>query len=163
MTNLLSRVTTAIQDNMVERVTTVLHEKFGVQCGLNERAMWRPIARAAIEAMREPTEHMIGEGFRPAYTRSVEAPAVVWRAMIDSALSPLQPQSEEPNSSSVADSGVSPSGRTGTPSDLEVVAALNDLGARLGRGELIGGTPYAVACWKHLMDAAALITRLTET
>lgn len=31
------------------------------------------------------------------------------------------------------------------PTDLELIA---DLGARLGRGEIIGQTPYAVSCWK---------------
>lgn len=32
----------------IHEVTAVLHDKFGVQCGMRERAMWFPIARAAL-------------------------------------------------------------------------------------------------------------------
>lgn len=36
------------------RLTAILHEKFGVQCSLPEMATWRPIARAAIHALKVP-------------------------------------------------------------------------------------------------------------
>lgn len=37
---------------------------------------------------------------------------------------------------------------------------LHDLGARLGRGEVIGGTPYAVKCWQAIGRFEALIAKV---
>jgi hypothetical protein len=37
---------------------------------------------------------------------------------------------------------------------------LLDLGARLGRGEVIGGTPYAVKCWQAIGRFEALIAKV---
>jgi hypothetical protein len=53
---------------------------------LNNR--WRYIARAAIEAMREPTEAMVEAHYKAhADTETVFADAEdVWRAMIDAAI-----------------------------------------------------------------------------
>ena len=54
---------------------------------------WRDIARAAIEAMREPTEGMNAEGYAAACEHdygdtvpSHEIAPATWRAMIDAAL-----------------------------------------------------------------------------
>lgn len=50
------------------------------------------IARAAIEAMREPTESMLrGVGDGEIVLASTESPASVWSAMIDAALTPPAP------------------------------------------------------------------------
>ena len=37
---------------------------------------------------------------------------------------------------------------------------LLDLGVRLGRGEVIGGTPYAVKCWQAIGRFEALIAKV---
>lgn len=39
---------------------------------------------------------------------------------------------------------------------------LSDLGARLGRGEMIGGTAYAVKCW-HALARLEALQRSPET
>lgn len=49
----------------------------------NSKAMWRSFARAAIEAMREPTEAMINVGWR-----SMNDERLPWEVMIDAALKP---------------------------------------------------------------------------
>lgn len=36
---------------------------------------------------------------------------------------------------------------------------LDDLGARLGRGEVIGQTPYAVACWHDIAAVTGELRR----
>lgn len=69
---------------MVERVAKRLYEKihsspippnWGMVVGLGGQHVWLDLARAAIEAMREPTEAM-----RPAQTKEI------WQIMIDEAL-----------------------------------------------------------------------------
>ena len=50
-----------------------------------------------------------------------------------------------------------------SPEDEGLIERLGDLGARLGRGELIGGTPYAVECGHDLIQfASALRSALAE-
>jgi hypothetical protein len=46
--------------------------------------------------------------------------------------------------------------------DREAVARVADLGARLGRGELIGGTPYAAECWHAIVKVLALLSPATS-
>lgn len=57
----------------------------------NSREEWREIARAALRAMREPTEHMNAAGEKPfdePFVGGRLTPAfAVWEAMIDAALS----------------------------------------------------------------------------
>ena len=71
--------------DMVERVGAAIygaaHDDFGVEVTL-PRLVCDQIARAAIAAMREPTEAMVaaGEG-----AQTLEVPDV-WRTMIDKAL-----------------------------------------------------------------------------
>lgn len=45
-------MTPSPENKALETVTTVLHEKFGVQCNMKERASWHIIARAALDASR---------------------------------------------------------------------------------------------------------------
>lgn len=49
---------------------------------------WRPVARAALEAMREPSEAMLKAGDLPGWDDSVTVglSGEVWQAMIDAAL-----------------------------------------------------------------------------
>jgi len=70
-------------DDMIERVARAIAEQ-------NHGSTWDEWideARAAIEAMREPTEAMINAGDRTDH--DVEA-TMVWRAMIDEALGEKQ-------------------------------------------------------------------------
>lgn len=53
--------------------------------GGRHQEQWRTEARAAILAMREPTDRMVRAGRIPAPVRHEEA-AMVYRAMIDEAL-----------------------------------------------------------------------------
>ena len=52
----------------------------------NGRFRYDEIARAAIEAMREPTEAMIDAGYAVGYSPDPLPTDLVWRAMIDAAL-----------------------------------------------------------------------------
>ena len=68
--------------DMIERVTQALREvlwNYGVQL---TKEMDELLARAAIEAMREPTEEMSHAGWRTDSGIST----VVWQAMIDEAM-----------------------------------------------------------------------------
>jgi hypothetical protein len=67
---------------MVERVAKAIQEKCHERGykGCPEPLITH-VAAAAIEAMREPTEHMIVEG-----KRLEDRPRKVWQAMIDEAL-----------------------------------------------------------------------------
>jgi len=68
--------------DMIERVTQALREvlwNYGVQL---TKEMDELLARAAIEAMREPTEEMSHAGWRT----DSGIGTVVWQAMIDAAL-----------------------------------------------------------------------------
>ena len=47
---------------------------------------WHRDARAAIEAMREPTEEMAQAGYQVAHGTYSDEGEIVWRAMIDAAL-----------------------------------------------------------------------------
>lgn len=68
---------------MVERVAAAIRESRPLDC----YAAYEQAARAAIEAMREPTEAMVGEGkAAPTYGDGVSDIPKVWRAMIDAAL-----------------------------------------------------------------------------
>ena len=79
---------------MVERVAKVISEGLGenpdaphLTLGETELLVWQQheaLARAAIEAMREPTHHMAfnAHGFRVSYGKRI----LVFRAMIDAAL-----------------------------------------------------------------------------
>lgn len=78
---------------MIEHIAMVLHGKFGSQVGLNEAEMWVPIARAAIKAMRDPSDAMLAAGSagHPAlpYDPSTSLGLIIeaeWQAMIDAAL-----------------------------------------------------------------------------
>lgn len=81
--------------SMIERVARAICEERGEgwdASNEDERASWRETAVAAIEAMREPTEGMCWLG-QTALDEECEpsmmgpAPAPIWRAMIDAALS----------------------------------------------------------------------------
>lgn len=50
-----------------------------------DKDMWRSAARAAIEAMREPTSEMANAGVQAYDDFGLSIPAI-WRAMIDEAL-----------------------------------------------------------------------------
>ena len=67
---------------MIERVARAI-----AQC-LNEpgQCSYSDIARAAIEAMREPTEAMIKEGAYGSGEDSAGVACGAWKAMIDEAL-----------------------------------------------------------------------------
>ena len=78
---------------MVERIAIAVCEADG--CLWSEatdldKGLYRDTARAAIAAMREPTDAMIGQGYGYAISYEdegvVESPSEVWRAMIDEAL-----------------------------------------------------------------------------
>lgn len=83
---------------MIERVTSALHDKFGVQCGMPERAMWRPIARAALSAScavvdhRAPTTNAMTRAWDAAYAEAakhhghLESSNIAFIAMMRSAL-----------------------------------------------------------------------------
>lgn len=75
---------------MVERVALAMKERAGLVIA---ETFWREIAKAGIEAMREPTHQMIEAGGLAIYERNgdptpeAEAEAQVsWPAMIDVAL-----------------------------------------------------------------------------
>ena len=81
-------------DNMIERVTrALLRERLlklghlpgpALDAAINaEWPEFTPFARAALKAMREPTEAMAAEAMIPAMARDGER---VWRTMIDVAL-----------------------------------------------------------------------------
>lgn len=53
------------------------------------------LSRAAIEAMREPTEAMIDAGYDVGYSPDPLPTDEVWRAMINAALVPSPPLGEE--------------------------------------------------------------------
>lgn len=71
--------------SMIERVARALAEN---QCGRgappddNDRSM----ARAAIEAMRVPTEAMVNAGYDVGYSPDPLPTDLVWTAMVDAAL-----------------------------------------------------------------------------
>ena len=67
--------------NMIERVARAIAKSQGSNPRWN-REGWLKDARAAIEAMREPTEEMSHAGWRTDSGIST----VVWQAMIDAAL-----------------------------------------------------------------------------
>ena len=83
------------EQNMVERVAKAIYlDGYRILGGnwdavnLKDRIpVWYPRARAAIEALREPTEEMMMAGNGPA-NRSEwpTSPKDVWKAMIDEAL-----------------------------------------------------------------------------
>ena len=87
--------------SMVERVARALYEL--LRKDFRDQAVWerttemdrevfRPFARAAIVAMREPTDEMVDAGFHKADTNDRSERAYrwvaddVWHAMIDAAL-----------------------------------------------------------------------------
>lgn len=89
--------------DMVERVARAIYEhqngpKGGVWWGVDESArtsVWYPLASAAIEAMREPTDEMLLEGADKARNfTSANGPyprtRAVWLSMIDAALAGQQ-------------------------------------------------------------------------
>ena len=76
---------------MIERVAKALSEREGSGpwegglMGERGREMWRATARAAIEAMREPTSEM---AFADDVKEWPDDAKAAWRAMIDAALTP---------------------------------------------------------------------------
>lgn len=88
-------------DEMVERVARALwgvsdfNEKSWPweECGSSQKAGYRLHARAAIEAMREPTDAMFDAGEKAATTYSarwmMSIADDVWTAMVDAALNGL--------------------------------------------------------------------------
>lgn len=70
MTEMIERVAQALKDSG-------LREDYDVRLAL---------ARAAIEAMREPTKEMIDEGNRRISVSATENTRVTWHNMIDEAL-----------------------------------------------------------------------------
>ena len=83
-----------MSESMAERVAAAIKKSHDVECGelgttMDEKtASW--LARAAIQAMREPTEEMIAAGERPfdePFTGGRLTPAsAVYESMIDAAL-----------------------------------------------------------------------------
>lgn len=70
-------------ESMIERVAKALSDLWYDSSGT---ASEKEQARAAIEAMREPTEEMIFSGGKtPYYGR--DTPRIFWHVMIDAALS----------------------------------------------------------------------------
>jgi len=70
-------------NEMVDRVATVISKEQGILFeSLPEmyREIWRTKARAAIGAMREPTDDMLEAGFGEGSAK------LVWQDMIDEAL-----------------------------------------------------------------------------
>jgi hypothetical protein len=66
---------------MVERVTGRIQEALReIACGENDSPVYEHIARAAIEAMREPTEGMVEAAWK------CQAVEQIWPAMIDECL-----------------------------------------------------------------------------
>lgn len=76
----------AMSENMVERVALAIHDKAPLAC-FYDRSSVVNAARAAIEAMREPSDQMAEAGFQhtgdPCWPENVKE---AWRAMIDEAL-----------------------------------------------------------------------------
>lgn len=70
---------------MIERVARALAKQDAYPDLPNEPAWpgWREVARAAIAAMREPTEAMRIKG---RYANEMSDATATWRAMIDAAL-----------------------------------------------------------------------------
>ncbi len=69
------------EQDMVARVATVLYKHAG------PNHSWQDIARAAIEAMREPSDVMVLVGTREIISESPQTDCrEAWRAMIDKAL-----------------------------------------------------------------------------
>lgn len=68
------------ENDMVERVARAIEDRLRGKDFLS----YEEAARAAIEAMREPTDAMADDGYR-AIKHGADA---VWRAMIDAALNP---------------------------------------------------------------------------
>lgn len=77
-----------MSESMIERVARALAEEDGDLYEANA-VFWKGMARAAIKAMREPTEAMERAGDIPGWDDAVSIghSADVWRAMIDAALS----------------------------------------------------------------------------
>jgi hypothetical protein len=78
-------------NEMIERVAKALRERLDIT--LNEHdGFYEGLARAAIEAMREPTDEMMVDGewkekSLMTFAPREESPSLrVWQAMIDSAL-----------------------------------------------------------------------------
>lgn len=81
--------------DMIERVAMAMYSSTGLEFGLQEewkdrhdkaKDEWRHLARAAIAAMREPTETMIDAGSkeqRNILSKPIEG---IWAAIIDAAL-----------------------------------------------------------------------------
>lgn len=93
------------KDDVVERVARAIAKANAISpdevdyFGAPVWIGWKPAARAAIEAMREPTMHMKQEagdaivvGCCNLQLRDAEA---VWKIMIDAALSPLTRKDSE--------------------------------------------------------------------
>jgi hypothetical protein len=84
--------------DMVERVARAIYEdRNGPRCEpwgtkpKGHKDPYRADARAAIEAMREPTEAMVGSGAdHDAEGGGTGNPLAIYTAMIDAALSPNQ-------------------------------------------------------------------------
>lgn len=76
---------------MIERVARAVSQSFhdeGYIEGVSDPAEWNEFlkaARAAIEAMREPTDRMVWDGGTALHDKG-EDTAGIWAAMIDAAL-----------------------------------------------------------------------------
>lgn len=74
----------------MERVAKALarndtpHKGWGDHSGTSQD-VYRSLARAAIEAMREPTD-LMGNGLPQGYRAGSHSATQIWRAMIDAAL-----------------------------------------------------------------------------
>lgn len=77
-------------NEMVERVARVICAQFGERSPDFIDKRWHlqiPVARAVLEAIREPTEAMVGAGYDcPIIDYDGQDPKEVWQAMIDAAL-----------------------------------------------------------------------------
>jgi hypothetical protein len=71
---------------MVEKVAKAIHEKAYETRGADRMPDWEAVAKAAIEAMREPTQEMLNARHLITKDNYIADETDNWRAMIDAAL-----------------------------------------------------------------------------
>ncbi|ASW06331.1 hypothetical protein [Rhizobium sp. 11515TR] len=71
---------------IIERAAKAMEERRRELIGQPLARIWDELAKAAIEAMREPTEKMVEAGFDCVPPFGDHNPDKAWRAMIDAAL-----------------------------------------------------------------------------
>lgn len=74
------------RDEYVERVAKAMEAKRAELIAQPLSRVWGDLAKAAIKAMREPTEAMLVAGGENNSTGDYPQPSVSWPAMIDAAM-----------------------------------------------------------------------------